>query len=140
MLIPYNLKFKKHRRGFVKSKLKGVSLNFKYFKQYQGTFIFVAKNNGVVNAKQLEVIRRIVSRKTKKIAKIWFLVYPSISITAKPREVRMGSGKGDVKNWVAIVNAGKMVFALEKVSFALARNLLRLMNNKLEIALKIKKI
>lgn len=128
MLQPKRMKHRKQFRG----KRRGISasnteLNF-------GQFGLKALEAGWVTARQIEAARRAMTHETKRGGRIWIRVYPSKPITKKPPEVRMGSGKGDVQQYVAVVRPGLMLFEMGAVSRELAQEAMRLAAHKLPVA------
>jgi large subunit ribosomal protein L16 len=87
--------------------------------------------------RQIEAARIAMTRHIKRGGKVWIKVFPDKSITKKPAEVRMGSGKGNPEGWVAVVRPGRMLFELAGVPDSVAREALRLAANKLPIATKV---
>jgi large subunit ribosomal protein L16 len=87
-----------------------------------------------MTAREIEAARRSISRYAKRGGKIWIRVFPDIPVTQKPLEVRMGSGKGNVEYWVARVQPGKVLFEMEGVDEATAREAFRLAAAKLSVS------
>lgn len=137
MLFPKKTKFKKYRKRFIKSKINLINPNFKFIKKTKSKFIFIAVNNGIMDYKQIETIRRVITRKIKKIGRLWFSIFADIPVTTKPKEVRMGSGKGKVSNWVIPIRAGTIILEIENISQITAFILLKLINSKLPIKIKL---
>ncbi len=88
---------------------------------------------GQITARQIEAARRAMSRHIKRGGKVWIRIFPDKPITKKPLEVRMGSGKGPVEGWVALVQPGRVMFEIEGVSEELAREALTLAAAKLPV-------
>lgn len=86
-----------------------------------------------ITARQIESARRAINRYIKRNGKMWIRIFPDKPITKKPIEVRMGKGKGNVEYWVALVQPGRMLFELEGVPLADAREAFRLASSKLPI-------
>ena len=89
---------------------------------------------GRMTSREIEAARRAMTRHVKRGGQIWIRVFPDIPVSAKPLEVRMGSGKGNVEYWVARVLPGKVLFEMEGISEADAREAFRLAAAKLSIA------
>ena len=89
--------------------------------------------HGQLTARQIEAARRSISRYVKRGGKMWIRVFPDKPITKKPIEVRMGSGKGNVEYWVALVQPGRMIYEIEGVDEATAREAFRLAAAKLSV-------
>jgi len=118
LLFPKNIKFKKHHSYVPQSyekETKSIDLNF-------GTFGLKIIKSGHITAKQLEACRRIIIRSIRKAkgSKLWICVFPFHSTTKKPKEVRMGKGKGAHDEWVVTAKAGKVIFELKGMSKSLA--------------------
>ncbi len=120
----------KHRKTF-KGKRGGVAtrgdtLSF-------GTFGIKAMDRGFISSRQLEAARRAITRFTARGGRVWIRVFPDKPITKHPAESRMGSGKGEVAGYVAVVKPGSVIFELGAVSGETAREALRLAAHKLPI-------
>lgn len=98
-----------------------------------GEYGLKATEIGRITSRQLEAARRAMSRHIKRGGKIWIRIFPDKPISKKPLEVRMGSGKGSVEYWVALVQPGRVMFEIEGVPEDLAREALRLAADKLPI-------
>jgi large subunit ribosomal protein L16 len=99
-----------------------------------GEFGLKASGRGRLTARQIEAARRAMTRHIKRGGKIWIRVFPDKPITNKPLEVRMGKGKGNVEYWVALIQPGKVLYEMEGVSEALAREAFALAAAKLPVA------
>lgn len=130
MLQPKRTKYRKFQKGRVKGILSNtVHLEF-------GQFGLKALEPGRIAAKTLEAVRRIMTRKFKRMGQIWIRVFPDISITSKPAEVRMGKGKGSPSFWVCRVKKGQILFEIDGVSPQLAKQASRLAYYKLPLKTK----
>jgi large subunit ribosomal protein L16 len=98
-----------------------------------GEFGLKATTHGHLTARQIESARRAITRYVKRGGKLWIRVFPDKPITRKPIEVRMGSGKGNVEFWVAPVQPGRMLYEIEGISEAQAREAFRLASAKLSV-------
>jgi large subunit ribosomal protein L16 len=98
-----------------------------------GEFGLKATSHGHLTARQIESARRAITRYVKRGGKLWIRVFPDKPITRKPIEVRMGSGKGNVEFWVAPVQPGRMLYEIEGISEAQAREAFRLASAKLSV-------
>ena len=98
-----------------------------------GEFGMKATTRGRLTARQIEAARRTITRKVKRGGKLWIRVFPDKPITKKPLEVRQGKGKGNVEYWVALVQPGSVLYEIEGVSEALAREAFTLAAAKLPI-------
>jgi large subunit ribosomal protein L16 len=102
-----------------------------------GDYGIVAMEPAWVKSNQIEAARVAMTRFTKRGGKVWIKIFPDKPITAKPAETRMGSGKGSVEYWVAVVKPGRVMFEISGVSEELAREALRLASHKLPVKCKI---
>ena len=133
MLMPKRVKYRKPHRLSYEGKSKGnLTLSF-------GEYGLAAKEGGYVNAKQIEAARIAMTRYMKRGGKVWINIFPQLGRTQKPLETRQGKGKGDVKEWVAVVKEGKIMFEAGGVSEEIAREALRLASHKLCIKTKFVK-
>jgi large subunit ribosomal protein L16 len=98
-----------------------------------GEFGLKAVETGRITARQIEAARRVITRQMKRGGKVWIRVFPDKPITRKPLEVRMGNGKGSVEYWVAQIQPGRVLYELEGVSEAEAREAFRLAADKLPV-------
>ena len=132
MLIPKRTKYRKPHRISYEGKSKGKNvLSF-------GEYGLVAKEGAYITARQIEAARVAMTREMKKSkrGKVFINIFPHLARTKKPLEVRMGSGKGAVDKWVAVVKKGKIMFEIGGVDEATAREALRLASHKLPIKTK----
>jgi len=132
MLLPKRTKYRKPHRVSYEGKSKGKNkLSF-------GDFGLVAKEGAYITARQIEAARVAMTREMKKSkrGKIWINIFPHLARTKKPLEVRMGSGKGNVEEWVAVVKEGKIMFEMADVTEETAREAFRLASHKLPIKTK----
>ena len=127
MLQPKRTKFRKMHKGRNRGLAdRGSKVSF-------GEFGLKASGRGRITARQIEAARRAMTRRVKRGGKIWIRVFPDKPITKKPLEVRMGKGKGNVEYWVALVQPGKVLYEMEGVSEALAREAFALAAAKLPV-------
>lgn len=132
MLSPKKTKYRKMHRGRLKGKA------FRNNKLLYGTYALQALEPSWISSKQIEAIRRTILRYTKKAGKLWIRIFPDKSITARAKESRMGSGKGAVIDWVAVVRPGIILFELGgDIPSTLALNALKNATYKLSIKVKI---
>ena len=129
MLSPKKLKYRKKQKGRMRGKeiSKGATLEF-------GDYGLQATTCGIMTAQQIEAARVAITRHVKRGGKIWIRIFPDKPITKKPAETRMGKGKGAPEFWVAVVKPGRILFEMEGVSEADAREALRLASHKLPLA------
>jgi len=127
MLQPKRTKYRKMHKG----RNDGLSWNGNAVSF--GEYGLRATQTGQLTARQIEAGRRTISRHVKRGGKMWIRVYPDKPITKKPIEVRMGSGKGNVEYWVAQIQPGRMIFEIEGIDEATAREAFRLAAAKLSV-------
>ena len=131
MLQPKKVKHRKQQKGRMRGKAqRGSSLVF-------GDFGLQAVECKRLTARQIEAARIAMTRHVKRGGKIWIRVFPDKPITKKPAETRMGKGKGNPEEWVAVVKPGRMLYEMEGVSLKVAREALRLAAHKLPLATKV---
>ena len=127
MLQPKRTKFRKQFKGRIHGvATSGALLNF-------GQFGLKAMEPERITARQIEAARRAITREMKRQGRVWIRVFPDVPVSAKPAEVRMGSGKGAPDHWVARVKPGRIMFELDGVSEEIARSALTLGAAKLPI-------
>ena len=127
MMQPKRTKFRKQFKGKNNgSAHRGNTVAF-------GAYALKATGRGRMTAREIEAARRAMTRYVKRGGQIWIRVFPDIPVTAKPLEVRMGSGKGNVEFWVARVLPGKVLFEMEGISEDSAREAFRLAAAKLSL-------
>jgi large subunit ribosomal protein L16 len=127
MLQPSRTKFRKVHKGRNRGvSQNGASVSF-------GEYGLKATTHGHITARQIEAARRTISRFVKRGGKLWIRVFPDKPITRKPIEVRMGSGKGGVEFWVAVIAPGRVIYEMEGVPEATAREAFRLAAAKLSV-------
>ncbi|MFA7096262.1 MAG: 50S ribosomal protein L16 [Gammaproteobacteria bacterium] len=127
MLQPKRTKYRKQHKG--RNRGLATSGNKVSF----GEFGLKATSRGRLTARQIEAARRTISRHVKRGGKLWIRVFPDKPITKKPLEVRMGSGKGNVEYWVAEIKPGAVLYEMEGVPEAVAREAFRLAAAKLAV-------
>jgi large subunit ribosomal protein L16 len=127
MLQPMRTKFRKAHKGRIKGvATSGATLSF-------GQFGLKAMEPERLTARQIEAARRAMTRHMKRAGRVWIRIYPDVPVSKKPLEVRMGSGKGAPELWVARIKPGRILFEIDGVSTALAREALHLAAAKLPI-------
>ncbi len=131
MLQPKRLKYRSHHRGRRKGiATAGSTINF-------GDYALKATESAWVTARQLEAARRAMTRYARRGGRIWIRLFPDKSVTARAAETRMGSGKGAVDHWVAVVKPGRILFEMSGVPDEIAREALRLASSKLPMGTRI---
>jgi large subunit ribosomal protein L16 len=127
MLSPKRSKFRKSHKGHLAGNAKGgTRVSF-------GDFGMQVLEPGWVTARQIEAARVAISRQVKKLGKIYVRIFPDHPFTKKPAETRMGTGKGGVEGWVAVVRPGRVIFEVEGVSEEIARTAFTRAHHKLPI-------
>jgi large subunit ribosomal protein L16 len=127
MLQPARTKFRKAHKGRIHGNAtSATTLNF-------GAFGLKAMEPERLTARQIEAARRAITRHMKRQGRVWIRMYPDLPVSKKPTEVRMGSGKGSPEFWVARVKPGRILFEIDGVPTALAREALQLGAAKLPI-------
>ena len=130
MLMPKRVKRRKQFRGSMAGKaLRGNKIT-------NGEFGLVAAEPCWIRSNQIEAARIAMTRYIKRGGKVWIKIFPDKPVTAKPAETRMGSGKGTLEYWVAVVKPGRVMFELAGVPEEVAREAMRLAANKLPIKCK----
>ena len=131
MLMPKRVKRRKQFRGSMAGKaLRGNVIS-------NGEFGLVALEPCWIKSNQIEAARIAMTRHTKRGGKVWIKIFPDKPVTIKPLGTRMGSGKGSVDYWVAVVKPGRVMFEISGVSEEVAREALRLAMHKLPCKCKI---
>ena len=131
MLMPKRVKHRKQFRGSMAGKaLRGNTI-------CNGDFGLVALEPCWIKSNQIEAARVAMTRYTKRGGKVWIKIFPDKPVTVKPLGTRMGSGKGAVDRWVAVVKPGRVMFEIGGVSEEVAREALRLAMHKLPVKCKI---
>ncbi len=127
MLQPSRTKFRKQHKGRIKGvATSGATLSF-------GQFGLKAMEPDRVTARQIEAARRAMTRHMKRAGRVWIRVFPDVPVSKKPLEVRMGSGKGAPEYWVVRIKPGRILFEIDGVTTALAKEALTLAAAKLPI-------
>lgn len=133
MLMPKRTKYRRpHRLSYEGKSKAGREVVF-------GEFGLVALEGGYVSSNQIEAARVAMTRYMNRDGQVWIKIFPHLARTKKPLEVRMGSGKGAPEGWVAVVQEGRVMFEIGGVSEEIAREALRLAQNKLPVKAKFVK-
>jgi len=131
MLQPKRTKFRKAHKGRLKGNAKGgFTLTF-------GSYGLKALEPERVTARQIEAARRAMTRNMKRAGRVWIRIFPDLPVSKKPTEVRMGKGKGAPEYWAARVLPGRIMFEIDGVPDAIARESLQLAAAKLPIKTRI---
>jgi large subunit ribosomal protein L16 len=127
MLQPKKVKHRKMQKGRMRGKAqRGSSVAF-------GEFGLQATDRARLSARQIEAARIAMTRYVKRGGKIWIRIFPDKPITKKPAETRMGKGKGNPEDWVAVVKPGRILYEMEGVRPEIAREAFRLAAHKLPV-------
>ena len=127
MLMPKRVKYRKAHRGRMKGRAsRGTKISF-------GEYGLQAVEPCWMTSRQIEAARRAIVRFVRRGGKLWIRVFPDKPVTVKAAETRMGSGKGNVDHWVAVVKPGRVLFEIGGVSEDVARDAMRLASHKLPV-------
>jgi len=125
MLSPKQVKFRKPHRGRLKGKaFLGATVVF-------GEYGLQSILATWINSRQIESGRRVLTRYVRRNGKLWIRIFPDKAITRRPDEARIGSGKGNLEYWVAVVKPGTIIFELSGISEVIARQAIRIASSKL---------
>ena len=131
--MPKRTKYRKMMKGRNRGKAtRGNTVTY-------GEFGLEAVEAGWITSNQIEAARIAMTRFIKRGGNVWIKIFPDKPITKKPAETRMGSGKGSVEYWVAVVKPGRVLFEMDGVEESIAREAMRLAGNKLPIKTKFMK-
>ncbi len=130
MLQPKRVKYRKSHRGHLRGKAN--SGNTVVF----GDFGMQAEEAAWITSRQIEAARRVVVRYLRRGGQVWIRIFPDKSVTKKPAETRMGSGKGNVDHWVAVVKPGRIMFEIGGIKENMAKEAIHLAAYKLPIKTK----
>jgi large subunit ribosomal protein L16 len=127
MLSPKRTKYRKMQKGRMRGlAYRGSDVSF-------GDYGLQAVERSWITARQIEASRMAIQRHVKRVGKLWIRIFPDKPVSKKPLEVRMGSGKGSVEGWVAVVKPGKVLFEISGVTEKMARDAFHLAAAKLPI-------
>jgi large subunit ribosomal protein L16 len=131
MLLPKRTKYRKHHRGrMCGTETRGVDVHF-------GEFGLQVLEPAWITSRQIEAARKTISRSIRRGGQVWIRVFPDKSVSKKPAETRMGSGKGAPEFWVAVVKPGRIIFEMSGVAKADAYRALHLASAKLPVHTRI---
>ena len=131
MLAPRKIKYRKPQKGRMTGLAKGG--DYVAF----GTHGLKALEAGWITSRQIEAVRITISRRVRKVGKMWIRIFPHKSITKKPAETRMGKGKGSPEYWVAVVKPGRVLFEVEGLTDEEAKETFKQCGYKLPIKTKM---
>jgi large subunit ribosomal protein L16 len=131
MLMPKRVKRRKQFRGSMTGKaLRGNKIT-------NGEYGIIAMEPAWIKSNQIEAARIAMTRYIKRGGQVWIKIFPDKPVTTKPAETRMGSGKGSLEYWVAVVKPGRVMFEIAGVTEEIAKEALRLASHKLPVKCKI---
>ena len=131
MLQPKRVKYRKHHRGHRRGRAQsGNEVSF-------GELGLQATSAAWVDGRQIEAARRAITHHLRRGGKVWIRIFPDKPATKKPAEVRMGSGKGPVDRWVAVVKPGRMMFEIAGVDLEIAKEAMRRASHKLPCSTRV---
>ena len=130
MLAPRKVKYRKVQKG----RRRGMANTGNYVAF--GTFGLKAMEAGWITSRQIEAARISISRRVRKVGRMWIRIFPDKSITKKPAETRMGKGKGAPEYWVAVVKPGRVLFEIDGLDREAAEEAFRVCSYKLPIKTK----
>ena len=133
MLLPKRVQHRKQHRG----RMKGRAMRGN--RVAHGEYGLVALEPSWITNRQIEAARIAMTRRMNRTGNVWITIFPDKPITQKPAETRMGKGKGNPEGWVAVVKPGRIMFEIDGVDEATAKDALRLAIDKLPIKCKIVK-
>jgi large subunit ribosomal protein L16 len=131
MFFPKN---RKYNKSFMLMK-KGIE--YRTNKVVFGTFGIKAVGEGFIKSSHIETVRRLISKRVKRIGSFWIRIFPNVSITKKPLEVRMGKGKGAHSFWAFYVRKGRILFEIEGLNRKEVLDIVYFCNQKLPFKVKI---
>ncbi|MCK4592184.1 50S ribosomal protein L16 [Candidatus Parcubacteria bacterium] len=130
MLMPKKVKHRKQQKGRMRGKAhRGASISF-------GSFALKSLETSWITSRQIEAARRAMTKYVQRGGKIWIRIFPNKPITRKPAEVPMGSGKGSLDHFAAVVKPGKIIFEMDGVEEKVAKEAMRRASHKLPIKTK----
>jgi large subunit ribosomal protein L16 len=130
MLQPKRVKYRKAHRGHRRGTAQvGNTVVF-------GEFGLQAQESAWITSRQIEAARRAIVHSVKRGGKVWIRIFPDKPVTSRPAETRMGSGKGSLDHWVAVVRRGRVLFEISGVKEDMAQEAMRLASHKLPIRTK----
>lgn len=131
MLAPKRVKWRKHQKG--KMRGKATRGNTVFF----GSFGLQATECGRITSRQIEAARIAMTRYVKRGGQVWIRIFPDKSLSKKPAETRMGSGKGNPEEWCAVIKPGRVLYEIDGISKEEAKEALRLAGHKLPLKVKV---
>jgi len=131
MLAPRKIKYRKPQKG----RMRGMANTGDYVAF--GTFGLKAVEAGWINSRQIEAARITISRRVRKVGRMWIRIFPHKAITKKPAETRMGKGKGTPEYWVAVIKPGRILFEVDGLDAEEAQDAFRVCAHKLPIKTKV---
>ena len=130
MLMPAKVKYRKQQKGRMRgAAYTGCNLDF-------GDYALQAVECGRITSRQIEAARIAITRFIKRGGKVWIRIFPDKPVTKKPAETRMGKGKGNPEEWVAVIKPGRILYEMEGIDTAIAQEALTLAAHKLPLKTK----
>lgn len=127
MLVPKRAKHRKTFRGKNRGLAsRGTVIDF-------GDYGLMSLEHGLISSRQIEAARRVITHFTRRGGRVWIRIFPDKPITKKPPEVTMGSGKGEVADYVAVVKPGRILFEMGGITKDIAQEAFRLCSDKLPV-------
>ena len=125
MYAPKRSKFRKHQKGTIKAiESNNSEIHF-------GKYAIKSLASGRIRSSTVEAVRRAITRKLKRSGQVWICVFPDLSVTAKPLEVRMGKGKGSLEYWACRIKNGQIIYEIDGVNSTLAKQAAIIAKSKL---------
>nr|YP_009503372.1 ribosomal protein L16 [Euglena clara]AXA45473.1 ribosomal protein L16 [Euglena clara] len=131
MLSPKKTKFRKYHRGKMRGKI--------YYRDkiVFGEYALQSLSPGWITSRQIEAARRVITRYARRGGKLWIRIFPDKPVTFRAAETRMGSGKGNVEYWVAVVKPGKILYEIKGVSDSVAKSSLKTAAYKMPVKTRV---
>lgn len=127
MLMPKRVKFRKQQRGTN----KGIAVRGSYIAY--GEFALKSEDRGLLTSRQIEAARKAIAHRTKRGGKLWIRIFPQKSVSKKPLETRMGSGKAAPDHYAAVIKPGKIIFEISGITEEMAKEAFRRAADKLPL-------
>jgi large subunit ribosomal protein L16 len=131
--MPKKVKYRKHQRGTNKGiAVRGSKISF-------GEYALKSEERGLLTSRQIEAARKAITHRTKRGGKLWIRVFPAKSVSKKPQETRMGSGKSPPDHFAAVIKPGKIIFEISGIEEDMAKEAFRRASDKLPIKTRFMK-
>lgn len=129
MLSPKKTKFRKYHRGKMRGKV--------FDKISFGDYGLQALQPGWITSRQIEAARRVITRYARRGGKLWIRIFPDKPVTFRPAETRMGSGKGNVEYWVAVVKPGKILYEISGIPDFISKSSMKIAGYKMPVKTRV---